>query len=55
MRLGLLIPLISRYATPQFIRTLGTTMPRPDDLEALLENLARQYMDPRAAGMAYLG
>jgi probable F420-dependent oxidoreductase len=28
MRLGLLIPLISRYATPQFIRTLGVTAER---------------------------
>jgi len=28
MKLGLLIPLISRYATPQFIRTLGVTAER---------------------------
>jgi probable F420-dependent oxidoreductase len=28
MKLGILIPLISRYATPQFIRTLGTTADR---------------------------
>jgi probable F420-dependent oxidoreductase len=28
MKLGLLIPLISRYATPQFIRTLGATAER---------------------------
>ena len=28
MKLGLLIPLISRYATPQFIRKLGTTAER---------------------------
>jgi probable F420-dependent oxidoreductase len=28
MRLGLLIPLISRYATPDFIRTLGVTAER---------------------------
>lgn len=28
MKLGLLIPLISRYATPDFIRTLGTTAER---------------------------
>jgi len=28
MKLGLLIPLISRYATPRFIRTLGATAER---------------------------